>query len=304
MIDDPGTSVASRHQYLEWHRTDMTQLQDIIDRAIPPIPWHEGDNIPWHEPGFSRRMLEEHLTQEHNLASRTTDLIDMQVLWIHTAVLGERPSRVLDLACGPGLYLNRLAERGHHGTGIDFSPASIGYARQVARQANLDVTYVEGDLRATDFGSGFDLVMLLYGQLNVLQRQEATDLVRRVTKALNPWGTLIVEPQTYDQVKTSGLAKPVWTSHPTGLFSPNPHLLLTESFWHEESGNATQRFYVVDAESGDVVRHAMTNEAYTEAELMSLLADQGLTAVTNVGPLPGSTDNSMTTLVGHAAKST
>ena len=48
----------------------------------------------------------------------------------------------------------------------------------------------------------------------------------------------------------------------------------------------------------------MTNEAYTDVELMSLLADQGLTAVTDVGPLPGSTgDNAMTALVGHAAES-
>jgi SAM-dependent methyltransferase len=228
----------------------------------------------------------------------------MHVSWIHTAVLRDQPSRVLDLACGPGLYLNRLAERRHHGTGIDFSPASIEYARQVAGQANLDVTYVEGDLRTTDFGSGFDLVMLLYGQLNVFQRPEATDIIHRATQALNPGGTLIIEPQTYDHVKESGLAKPVWTSHPTGLFSPNPHLLLTESFWHEESGSATQRFYVVDASSGDVARHAMTNEAYTDGELMSLLADQGLTAVTDVGPLPGSTgDNAMTVLVGHAAES-
>ena len=27
-----------------------------------PEPWDEGDNIPWNEPGFSRRMLREHLT--------------------------------------------------------------------------------------------------------------------------------------------------------------------------------------------------------------------------------------------------
>ena len=85
-------------------------------------------------------------------------------------------------------------------TGIDFSPASIGYARQIAGQANLDVTYVEGDLRTTDFGSGFDLVMLLYGQFNVFQRQEATDIVHRATQALNPGGTLLSEPQTYDHV--------------------------------------------------------------------------------------------------------
>ena len=36
------------------------QLLELLGRALPPEPWQEGDNIPWHEPGFSARMLREH----------------------------------------------------------------------------------------------------------------------------------------------------------------------------------------------------------------------------------------------------
>ena len=46
------------------------KLGDLIDRALPPAAWSEGDNIPWHEPGFSERMLAEHLTDAHDAASR------------------------------------------------------------------------------------------------------------------------------------------------------------------------------------------------------------------------------------------
>ena len=44
----------------------------------------------------------------------------------------ERGARVLDLGCGPGLYTTRLAKLGHTCVGIDFSPASIAYAKAEA----------------------------------------------------------------------------------------------------------------------------------------------------------------------------
>jgi len=37
------------------------KLIDIIERYTP-IPWHEGEKIPWHDPDFSRRMLPDSIT--------------------------------------------------------------------------------------------------------------------------------------------------------------------------------------------------------------------------------------------------
>jgi hypothetical protein len=62
-------------------------LLDIVARSAHPAPWREGDNIPWHDPGFSARMLREHLTQEHDAASRRMEKIDRHVAWIHEAIL-------------------------------------------------------------------------------------------------------------------------------------------------------------------------------------------------------------------------
>ena len=46
------------------------KISGLIERAAVPVPWGEGDNIPWSEAGFSERMLAEHLSQAHDLASR------------------------------------------------------------------------------------------------------------------------------------------------------------------------------------------------------------------------------------------
>ena len=83
-------------------------LMDIVLRQSVPRPWAEGEKIPWNDPDFSRRMLLEHLSQEHDAASRRFATIDEQVSWIHDTVLGGRPARILDLGCGLGGLLSRL----------------------------------------------------------------------------------------------------------------------------------------------------------------------------------------------------
>jgi len=135
-------------------------LLDLVMRSPKPTPWAEGETIPWSDPGFSARMLQEHLSQVHDEGSRRFEIIDRQVAWVHEQVLGGRPARVLDLACGPGLYTSRLAKLGHTCVGIDFAPASIGYA---AERAELE------DLTCT----GFDGVQFLPGIGEVDQEGEA-----------------------------------------------------------------------------------------------------------------------------------
>ena len=142
------------------------QLANLIRASGPPEPWAEGDNIPWNEPEFSARMLREHLSAEHDMASRRGATIDRQVAWIGSHLLGGQATRILDLACGPGLYGQRLAAGGHEYVGIDYSPASIAHAQR-ENAAGTGCTYIEQDVRQADFGSGFGLVMMLYGELNV-----------------------------------------------------------------------------------------------------------------------------------------
>lgn len=263
----------------------MARLIDVVTRRTPPEPWMDGDNIPWDEPEFSRRMLAEHLSEDHDLASRRPRVIDGHVERIHTELLSGRPSRILDLACGPGLYLERLARLGHRGVGIDFGPASIEYARRAAGDGALPVEYVQADLRGPDLTDridpegGFDLVMMLYGQINVFRREEAADIVRRATDALAPDGILLFEPLTFDHVRQTGHSPPTWSAHPSGLFADRPHVLLTEAGWDEAERCATERFIVIDADTGTVDVHGLSTIAYTDDELRSLVDADGAAQV-------------------------
>src|SRR4051794_4182545 len=113
--------------------------------------WDGDYKIPWHDPEFSSRMMAEHLTQEHDMASRRFEWIDRQVDWIHRKLLAGRSANILDLGCGPGFYSHRLAVLGHRCRGIDFGPASIEYARQHSPNRSR-CEFVLDDIRRTALG--------------------------------------------------------------------------------------------------------------------------------------------------------
>jgi SAM-dependent methyltransferase len=264
------------------------QLVDIVRRQLEPEPWSEGEKIPWNDPDFSRRMLQEHLSQAHNLASRRTEIIERQVAWIHQRVLASTPSRILDLGCGPGLYANRLAKLGHECVGVDFSPASIAYAREQAGE--LKSTYVEGDLRTADWGTDFGLAMFIFGEFNVFTPEDAKLILLRLHDALAPRGKLVLEVHIIDAVKRMGANPPVWSSAEQGLFSEQPHLYLCESFWNPQRAVATERYWVVDVQTGNVTRHATSTQAYTDDEYRAMLSECGFSAIRFYPSLTGAVE--------------
>ena len=253
-------------------------LDALVNRTSPPEPWSEGDKIPWNEPAFSERMLREHLTQDHDAASRRDDTIDLQVAWLD-ALLESAPSRILDLGCGPGLYAERLANRGHRVHGIDFSPASIRHAQETAVSGDLELTYEHGDIRTVEYGDGFDLAMLIYGELNVFRREDALAILAKARAALGPGGRLIIEPHTVEAVRARGNSPRSWYAVESGLFSDRPHVVLEESFWDESHTIATHRWYVIDIQTAAVECHADAMQAYTDAEHVALLEEVGFGSV-------------------------
>jgi SAM-dependent methyltransferase len=266
------------------------RLTDLLSRTLPPEPWREGDNIPWNEPGFSARMLREHLSQEHDAASRRATTIDRHVGWIATTLLRGQPTALLDLGCGPGLYTSRLARLGHTCVGIDYSPAAIDYARAEATRQNLACRYQLADLRGADYGAGYGLAMLLFGELNVFPRQQATAILDRAHHALSSDGLLLLEPHTFGAVRRMGDRPATWYIAASGLFAATPHLSLIEHFWHEQVRAATSRYFTVDLATGAVTRHAQSFQAYTDDEYAELLESSGFTLSAIYPSLTGTPD--------------
>jgi SAM-dependent methyltransferase len=224
-------------------------------------------------------MLEEHLSQKHDAASRRFDRIDHHMSWIDGEILSHRPSRVLDLGCGPGLYTERLARLGHECVGIDYSPASIEYARERARRSQLRCSYLEEDIRTAPYGKDFDLALLIFGEFNVFSPEDGRSILERARAALSRRGVLLLEVHTVSAVREIGERHPSWYTADSGLFSDRPHLCLRESSWETSGKTATERYFIVDAHTGVATRHGATIQAYSDAEYQSLLRDCGFARV-------------------------
>jgi len=79
----------------------------------------------WTNRHTAQKMLEYHLNEKVDAASRNSAFIERSVSWIAREFgIGQ----VADFGCGPGLYANRLAALGAEVTGIDFSANSLDHA--------------------------------------------------------------------------------------------------------------------------------------------------------------------------------
>jgi SAM-dependent methyltransferase len=248
------------------------ELKDLIYRNPAPEPWSEGEKIPWNNPEFSRRMLQEHLSQAHDLASRRFEKIDQHVRWIHDSLLSGLPSRILDLGCGPGFYTSRLARLGHTTTGIDFSPASIDYAQREAESNGLSCEYHLKDIRKADFGSGYNLVMMLFGEFNTFRPSEARSIIRNICHSLAPGGIILLEASSCDSIYDLGQAPSTWYAIPAGLFSDRPHICLMEKFYDGLMAVTTERYFIIDVETAKVSQFASSSQGYTHADFQDMLS--------------------------------
>ena len=229
----------------------------------------KGSKIPWNEPGFIQRMLANHLAQEHDWASRRDGLVARQVDWLAGQL--QRPSRILDLGCGPGLYTQKLAALGHHCTGVDFSPASIAYAREQADSACLPLEYVLCDIREYISGQEFDCIIMTFGEFNVFVRQDASAILRNCARMLCDGGLFVLEAHTFDAVRAIGCAPATWQGHSQGLFSGAAHLCLQKNTWNAADSSALSQYFIVDAATAQVQPYASFMQAYEPEEYREML---------------------------------
>lgn len=235
--------------------------------------WNRGHKIPWNDPVFSARILREHLSQDHNLASRKQQFVEAQAEWIRTHYLAEGPSAILDLGCGPGLYSTLLAGDSRRYVGIDFSPASIEYARQTFGRSGCEFRL--GNVVDADFGGPYELVMMLYGELNVFSPDDCRRIVSKAYDALAPGGHLLVERQAVEAVRGVGTAPDTQTQADSGgLFADESYVCLTQNYWLEGESVALQCFHV-RTNDGVVKTYRSTTRAWAETELTKLLRSIG-----------------------------
>ena len=104
-------------------------------------------------------------------------------------VKGLTPGIALDLGCGTGQNILKLAEKGWSVVGVDWAERAISIAQRSAKKMGLDATFIVADITTWRPTHQFDLVFTSYS----LMGGEGTRRTLQVaSEALAEGGTLIV----------------------------------------------------------------------------------------------------------------
>lgn len=102
-------------------------------------------------------------------------------------------SRILDLACGRGRHSRILAESGFDVTGIDLSPTSIEYAKQLTPEAG-NLHFFVHDIRLPFWGNYFDYAFNFFTSFGYFRtRREHDAAIRTITRSLKPGGSIVID---------------------------------------------------------------------------------------------------------------
>jgi SAM-dependent methyltransferase len=222
----------------------------LLDIGQRPAPFSRYTAMElWTRPHLARQMLQYHLNQETELASRPLETIDAIVGWIDTQV-DLSGKRLCDLGCGPGLYAQRFDARGADVTGVDFSAHSLDYARGKADEDGRSIRYIEADYLADELPVGFDIVTLIYTDYSVLSPAQRATLLGRIQAMLNPGGQLVMD--------VAGMGSFAAKEECT-IIEPN----LMYGFWAEGDYVGIQRSFVYPDEHLSVDRYVIVEPGET-----------------------------------------
>lgn len=247
-------------------------IQELIKQTIKPALYEKGNAVMWTDPHISKQLLEVHLSEHTDLASRKNETIKSTVDWVLSHCKDEA-LKILDLGCGPGLYSEMLAKLGHHVTGVDFSQNSIEYARKKAESKNLQIKYLNKDYTKLELPENqFDLVILVYTDFGPLLPGERELLLKKIKTVLKPGGLFIFDVLN-DKNISSKVSPKNWEASEKGFWSENPYLALSESFLYEEEKVVLYQHIISD--DGNTKVYRFWNHFFSETDVKTILEKNG-----------------------------
>jgi len=186
---------------------------------------------------------------------------------------------VLDLGCGYGRHAIALAGRGYRVTGYDLSSVLLARARRDAKQAGVEVTWVEGDMRALKFEGCFDGVINMFTSFGYFEEEDENfRVLRKVGVGLRPGGRFLIETVNRDFI-VRHFAPRVW-------FRAGEMTVLEERAFDPISSRSLVDVTVIEDGKEKRFHHSVRVYSYTEMEM--LLAASGLRTVEVFGDFDGS----------------
>jgi SAM-dependent methyltransferase len=138
-----------------------------------------------------QRTREEFTRQAAGFAASAATTDQSHVARLVEAISDLARSRVLDVACGPGIVTAALAERAQEVVALDVTPQMLEKARERCSKAGrMNVVFEEGSATALPFGDAcFDAVITRLSFHHFLEPRTA---LKEMLRVLRPAGTVAI----------------------------------------------------------------------------------------------------------------
>ena len=225
------------------------------DTTAVPADWYDGF--------FEREYLDDIATRID--AERT----EREAGFIVERLALDPGARVLDLACGHGRITLALARRGYRMTGLDLSPRSLELARATADREDLDVEWIEADMRGLPAGREFDGIVNVFTAFGYFDDERDNQRVlEAVAGALPPGGRFLI-----DTMNLLGLAgryrDRMWEELPDGT-------VLLQHHWFDFQRGRNQAVWTFLRSDGSRSELVHSVRTYTPHELVAGVGAAGL----------------------------
>ena len=112
------------------------------------------------------------------------------------ALLEER-NLIVELGCGTGSFTMEMAKKGYDIMGTDLSPEMLDIARRKAQEEQLDIMYLEQDMRELDLYCTAGTILSVCDSINyLLEDEDVLETFRLVNNFLYPKGLFIFDFNT------------------------------------------------------------------------------------------------------------
>ena len=277
----------------------MFQQLNEINFRPEPFQFYTAAEL-WTNEHTAQQMLAYHLNEDVDAASRNSKFIERSVEWIAQHFQVGPNTAVADFGCGPGLYANRLAERGAAVTGIDFSQNSLAYAQKVAADRGLAVNYVQANYMDFETTERFDLIIMIMCDFSVLSPEQRTKLLSKFRTLLKPGGSVLLDVHSlnyFDQREESATYE---LNQLHGFWSPDDYYGFVNTFKYESEKVILDKYTIIEPARQRVVYNWF--QCYSQDSLTQLFEENGLGVEAFYADVAGQAFSSKSTEMAVVAK--
>ncbi len=250
----------------------------------------EDNDVPWYENDKLWEIMEPVLFTEARIAHTVSEVDSIKSL-----CKVQQDESVLDLCCGIGRHSLEFARRGHNVVGVDRTKLYLERAKKSAAEENLDIEFVEDDMRTFYRKSSFDVVLSMFTSFSYFDDHEEQMLVlRNIYTSLRAGGRFILESMS-KEILARIFLRQNWSEWPHGF-------MLEERETKDDWSKMNNKWIFIERD-GTTHRYNVTHWIYSGTEIREMLEKVGFTDVTVYGGMDGRPyDNEAERLVVVATK--